>query len=114
MNGLISLLAGSQGRARAKPAQLLSQILHADGYAGFANLYQPDPKTGEPKLIEVACWAHARRKIYDVHVATASPAAHEALEMIARLFAIEADIRGKSPTERRDARQENRRRSPRD
>jgi transposase len=81
-------------------------FLHADGYAGFANLYLPDLKTGAPKLIEVACWAHARRKIYDVHVATASPAAHEALEMIARLFAIEADIRGKGPTERRDARRE--------
>lgn len=81
-------------------------FLHADGYAGFANLYLPDPKTGAPKLVEVACWAHARRKIYDVHVATASPAAREALDMIARLFAIEADIRGKSPTGRRDARRE--------
>ena len=80
-------------------------FLHADGYAGFANLYQPDPKTGAAKLVEVACWAHARRYLYDVHVETSSPAAREALDLIARLFAIEADIRGRSPVERRDARQ---------
>jgi len=75
--------------------------LHADGYAGFGGLYEADPKSGAPApLTEVACWAHARRKIYDVHVATKSPAAAEALTMIARLFAIEAGMRGKSPTER--------------
>ena len=80
-------------------------FLHADGYAGFADLYQPVPKTGVAKLVEVACWAHARRKLYDVHVATNSPAARGALDLIARLFAIEANIRGRSPMERRDARQ---------
>ena len=60
-----------------------------------------------PKLVEVACWAHARRKIYDVHVATGSAAARDALDMIAQLFAIEADIRGQSPTERCAARRQN-------
>jgi transposase len=88
-----ALLAGCRG------------FLHADGYAGFADLYQPEPTTGVPRLSEVACWAHARRKIYDVHAETGSPAAHEALERIARLFAVEADIRGRSPAERREARQ---------
>ena len=79
--------------------------LHADAYAGFAGLYEADPKIGAPApLTEVACWAHARRKIYDVHVETKSPAAAQALEMIARLFAIEADIKGKSPAERATAR----------
>jgi len=52
-----------------------------------------------------ASWAHARRKIHDVHVETGSPAAREALQRIARLFAVEADIRGRSPPERRDVRQ---------
>ena len=81
--------------------------LHADGYAGFGGLYKADPETGAPApLTEVACWAHARRKIYDVHVATKSPAAAEALDMIARLFAIEADMRGRSPAERVTARRE--------
>lgn len=83
-----------------------SGYLHADAYAGFKHLYAPDPKTGEPGLMEVACWAHARRKIYEVHAATASPAAHDLLERIGALFAIEADIRGKSPDERLKARVE--------
>lgn len=82
-------------------------FLHADGYSGFADLYLPDPKTGAPRLIEVACWAHARRRIYDVHVATGSPAAREALDKIACLFSIEAGLRGKSPVYRREARQQN-------
>jgi transposase len=81
-------------------------FLHADGYAGFNTLYAPDPKTQVPRLAEVACWAHARRKIYDVHVATASPAAQEALERIAELFQIEADIRGRGPADRLAARQQ--------
>jgi transposase len=84
--------------------------LHADGYAGFAGLYENDPKSGAPPLTEVACWAHARRKIYDVHHATQSAAAATALDLIARLFAIEADIRARSPDERCAARQ--RRSSP--
>ena len=88
-----ALLAGCRG------------FLHADGYAGFADLYKPEPQTGVPRLTEVACWAHARRKIYDVFVETGSPAAREALERIARLFAVEADIRGRGPAERREARQ---------
>jgi transposase len=79
--------------------------LHADGYAGFGSLYEDDPKTGAPApLTEVACWAHARRKIFDVHAATQSSAAAQALAMIARLFAIEAEISGKPPSERLEAR----------
>jgi hypothetical protein len=74
--------------------------LHADGYSGFRNLYESALLTGPPQLIEVACWAHARRKIYEVHAATSSPAAQELLERIGKLFAIEADIRGKTPDER--------------
>jgi hypothetical protein len=70
-----------------------------------AGLYEDDPKTGAPApLIEVACRAHSRRKIYDVHVETQSPAAAQALETITRMFAIEADISGKSPAERVTAR----------
>ena len=40
-----------------------------------------------------------------MHAETGSPAAREALERIARLFAVEADVRGRGPPERRDARQ---------
>jgi hypothetical protein len=80
-------------------------FLHADGYAGFNRLYDIDPKRGEPRLVEVACWSHVRRKIYDVHVETGAPLAKEALERMAELFAIEADINGRSPAERLAVRQ---------
>jgi transposase len=75
-------------------------FLHADGYAGFKGLYEGDCGSAAPRLIEVACWSHVRRKIYDVHVDTGSPLAKAALERIAELFAIEADISGRPPTER--------------
>src|SRR5690606_32568771 len=54
---------------------------------------------------EAACWAHARRKFFEIHAATDSPVALEALERIGALYKIEAQIRGKSPDERRAARQ---------
>jgi transposase len=81
-------------------------FLHADGYAGFNTLYAPDPKTGRPRLTEVACWAHARRKFYEVHAETGSPLAHDALARIARLFAVEAEIRGLPPAARGAMRQQ--------
>ena len=81
-------------------------FLHADGYAGFDTLYQPTTPTGDPPLIEVACWSHARRKFYDVHHATASPIALGALQRISALFAIEGSVRGQTPEQRAAARQE--------
>jgi transposase len=78
-------------------------FLHADGYAGFNRLYEP---VGRAPLTEIGCWAHARRKLYDVHVATNSPLAREALERIGQLFAIEAEINGHASIHRQAARQE--------
>jgi transposase len=68
-------------------------VLQADAYAGFNRLY------GE-QIQEAACWAHVRRKFYDIHVAHASPIAAEALDRIGRLYGIEAEIRGRPPDER--------------
>ncbi|EOJ5404317.1 IS66 family transposase, partial [Escherichia coli] len=51
-------------------------------------------------ITEAACWAHARRKIHDVHVRIPSALTEEALEQIGQLYAIEADIRG-MPAEQR-------------
>ena len=81
-------------------------FLHADGYAGFGGLYGPEPGTGTARLVEVACWSHARRGLYEVHLSTASPIAREALERIAALFAIEREIRGRDPDRRLAARRE--------
>lgn len=74
-------------------------ILQADGYAGFNRLYE---KGG---ITEAACWAHVRRKFHDMYQAHRSPVAKEALERIAALYGIEKEIRGRSPAERREARQ---------
>jgi transposase len=75
-------------------------ILHADGYAGFNAIFETGTVT------EAACWAHVRRKFFDVHAATASTLAKEALDRIADLYVIEAQIKGKPPDERRRLRQE--------
>lgn len=73
-------------------------VLQADAYAGFDRLY------GE-KIKEAACWAHVRRKFYDIHVSLASPIALEALERIGQLYKIEEEIRGRPPDERQAVRQ---------
>ena len=82
-----------------------SGFLHADAYAGFAKLYQPDPITGRPRLEPVACWAHARRELFDEHVRTKSPIARQALEKIGAIFAVERGIRGQSAEARLAVRQ---------
>ncbi len=74
-------------------------ILQADGYAGFNELY----RTGG--LTEVACWAHVRRKFFDIQTADGSPLSRQALERIGRLYDIETAIRGRPADERRAIRQ---------
>jgi transposase len=76
-----------------------SGILQADGYAGFNQLYT------RGHIVEAACWAHVRRKFYDIHVTNASLIAAEALARIRALYAIEADIRGRPPGQRQAVRQ---------
>lgn len=78
--------------------------LHADGYAGFNELYAA--RDGALAITEVACWAHVRRKFFDIHKATASPMALEALTRIGDLYDVEVASRGKPPDERRRTRQE--------
>jgi transposase len=75
-------------------------VLQADAYSGFAQLY------GGGEIVEAACWAHARRKFYDLYVAERAPIATEALQRIAALYAVERDIRGSLPAQRARVRQE--------
>jgi transposase len=75
--------------------------LQADAYAGFNQLYKKDGR-----IQEVACWAHVRRKFYDLRQAHASPIAGEALERIAALYAVEKEIRGRPPDQRQRVRTE--------
>mgnify|MGYP000264962274 CR=1 FL=1 len=78
-------------------------VLQADGYAGFNELYAPAGAEG-PRIHEAACWAHVRRKFFDIHAANASPLAAEALKQIGELYDIETRIRGRPPDERRRVR----------
>ena len=73
--------------------------LQADGFSGFDGLYV------DGKVHEAACWAHARRKFYDLYAAQKSPLAEEALKRIKALYEIEELLRGKPPDERKRVRQ---------
>jgi transposase len=75
--------------------------IHADAYSGYEALTRGQ---GPPAIVHVACWAHARRKLYDIFEATRSPIAEEALRRIQALYAIEAEVTGKPPWERLAAR----------
>jgi len=74
-------------------------ILQADGYAGYSKLYESG------RIAEAACWAHVRRKFFDLFEANQSPPAAQAIERIGALYAIEKQIRGLPPDERRAVRQ---------
>ena len=69
-------------------------ILQADAYAGFNALYE----TG--RVVEAACWTHARRYFHDEMLANSSPLAREAIERMRPLFAIEVEIHGQPPEAR--------------
>ncbi len=87
----------SPDRKGERPQSHLSTftgILQADGYTGFAPLYT------DGRVLEAACWAHARRKYYDVYATDRSPTAAEALRRIGLLYAIEREIRGQLPAAR--------------
>jgi transposase len=75
-------------------------ILQVDGYGGYRVLAE----RGDVTL--AFCWAHVRRRFYELAAAGPAPIASEALERIAELYAVEADIRGRSADERRALRQE--------
>lgn len=93
--------AYSPDRRGEHPRQHLRDFdgfLQADGYAGFHHLYDGG------QIQEAACWAHVRRKFYELHVAHASPIAAAAIERIAALYAIENEIRGRPAEQRLQAR----------
>ncbi|MGC8509235.1 MAG: IS66 family transposase, partial [Thiomonas sp.] len=87
-------------RKGERPAAHLSSfrgVLQVDGYAGFGKVVK---ERGDGALALAFCWTHARRGFYEFHQATQSPIAAEALARIARLYAIEAEIRGQSAERR--------------
>ena len=101
--GIVLLLARPQEPALAKAGgehpkahlQDFRGVIHADGYSGFNGLFVGN------RISEAACWAHVRRKFFDVHAATGSSIAKQALDRIGELYGIERTITGRPPDQRR-------------
>lgn len=81
-----------------------SGTLQVDGYTGYNTLTKPGRNSGPVKL--AYCWAHARRKLKEVHDRDGSPIAKEGLKRISKFYKIEEAIRGQSAEQRKAARQE--------
>jgi transposase len=79
-------------------------LMQADAYSGFNRLYEASRRPGP--IVEASCWAHARRKFFDLARINKAPIAIEAVERIDALFAIEREINGKTPQERKRVRHE--------
>lgn len=78
-------------------------VLQADAYAGYDRLF------GDGQIVEAACWAHARRKYFEIHERQGEApgtVAHQALQRISALYAVEKEIRGKPADERCHQRQQ--------
>lgn len=85
-------------RKRDGPQRVLGNYkgyLQADAYGGYDHLFVPDG------AIEVACWAHARRKFVDAE--SADPKlAKQALDLIGALYDVERDVKEKAAAEGRE------------
>jgi transposase len=100
----------SRDRTAEHPERHLADyagILQADAYAGFNRLYAADRKGGP--ITEASCWAHGRRKFFELADVTAkardklaviAPLAFEAVKRIDAIFDIEREINGRSIEER--------------
>src|SRR3954468_24699698 len=79
-------------------------ILQADAYAGFDRLYGRERKPGP--ILEAACWAHARRKLFELAAVSKAPIAAEAVRRIDGLFKLEHEINRQPAGERLAVRKE--------
>jgi transposase len=94
--------ANRKGEHPVRHLRHFKGILQADAFAGYHPLYE------DGRVMEAACWSHARRKVWDIHKRQhklGGTLAHHALQRIGRVFGVEAEIRGKPPHERMQVRQ---------
>jgi len=100
----IAVYVYAQNRKAEQPLAHLAGfagVVQVDGYAGYRALARKNS-------VQLAfCWSHVRRRFYELAAAGPAPIAAQALERIGALYAVEKDIRGRNPDERRAARQEN-------
>jgi len=92
---------GRSGQYAENILEGFAGILQVDGYTGYNRLLR---RAGQS--IELAyCWAHARRKLYEITKNSTAPIAEAGLQQIAALYRIETNIRGHNPEARLAARQ---------
>jgi hypothetical protein len=90
----------TRDRRKARPLQYLQGFrgyVHADAYSGYDELF------GQPGIIEVGCWAHARRYL-DEALLSRPQEASELLAHIQAMYQVESELRGRSPEERHQGR----------
>ena len=91
------------GRHPCRHLEELRGILQADAYAGFNDLYHEARKPGP--IIEAACWAHGRRKLFVLADLAKAPLAIEAVRRIDAIFDVEREINGLTAEQRLAIRQ---------
>ena len=97
----------SPDRKGERPREHLAAFagfLQADAYAGFNPLYDPGRMPGV--ITPVACWAHARRKFFELHTANKSQLAEQALALIGQIYEAERQAQGVEADERLRIRQQ--------
>jgi len=80
--------------------------LVCDDYGGYKASFKPKDKEPSAAVIEVACWAHARRKFVELVEIQQSPIAAKALEYINALYELEREAKTLSSQERLVLRQQ--------
>ena len=96
-----AVLYYSPNREGSHPQRQLARytgIIQVDAYSGDNALYAEGRKPGP--IVEAACWAHGRRKLYELARLARMPIAIEAVRRIDELFAIEREINGLPPSRR--------------
>ena len=80
-------------------------ILQVDGYTAYQHLEKPEP--GENRAVMLAgCWAHVRRKFFELHANGESELATATVERMKKLWAVETEVRGQHPDDRTSARRQ--------
>jgi len=83
-----------------------SGILQVDGYSAYTSLAKTRTKAGSNETIQLAgCWAHLRRKFYDLHISGVSKAATDTIIAMTELWRIEDEVRGRDADSRATLRQ---------
>lgn len=68
-------------------------ILQVDGYSAYTSLAKARTKTGSNETIQLAgCWAHLRRKFYDLHISGVSQTATASIITMAELWKVEDEV----------------------